>query len=80
MSSDKPKQILSVVARGRKLKGEKMGIYFTIPLEQALKLGILQGDLIEIEIRKITRPVENEGSLNMEEAIWKEKQKLHVVQ
>ena len=56
MSQEKPRQILSVIARGRKLKGEKFGIFFTIPYEIARRYGIEPGTLVEFELRKLTHP------------------------
>jgi len=57
-SIQKPKQRLSVIVRGRKLKGGKEGRFCSLPLRQCEILGILPGDLLEIEILKISRPQE----------------------
>lgn len=56
-SVEKPRQILSVIARGRRLKGNKTGVFFTVPYKQALTLGISPGDMLEMEIRKVTHPM-----------------------
>lgn len=53
--TDKPKQIHTLIARERKLKGNNRGIFFTLPLRVATLLNIERGDLIEIEIRRITK-------------------------
>ena len=50
------RQTLSVVIRTRKLKGNKRGVFFTIPWKTAQILGLEEGGLVEFEIKKITRP------------------------
>lgn len=52
---EKPRQILSVIVRGRKLKGNKEGRFLPLPLKQCEHIGIYPGDLLEIEIKKISR-------------------------
>lgn len=52
---EKPREIHTVIARDRKLKGNNRGIFFTLPLKVAMHLGIERGDFLEIEIRKITK-------------------------
>ncbi len=51
----KPRQTLSVVARGRRLKGEKMGRYLSLPLDVCEQIDLNVGDLVEIEVKKITK-------------------------
>lgn len=52
---EKPRQILSVVVNGRKLKGGKMGRYITLPLAICERLRIEAGDLLELELKKVTK-------------------------
>ena len=51
----KPKQIISVIVNGRKLKGQKVGRFSTWPLSICERLHIDPGDIIEVEIRKVTK-------------------------
>lgn len=52
---EKPREIHTLIARERKLKGNNRGIFFTLPLKVAQHLGIERGDFLEIEIRKVTK-------------------------
>ena len=48
-------QTLSVVVRGRKLKGQELGRYATLDQELCRKVGIDPGDILEIKIVKVTK-------------------------
>ena len=59
---EKPKQILSAVVRGRRLKGTKQGRFMTLPLKICERLRIEPGDLIEFEIKKVMKQPAEEDS------------------
>jgi hypothetical protein len=52
---DRPSQTLSVVVRGRKLKGIEPGRFITIDQTLCKKLGIYPGDILEIQIKRIVK-------------------------
>lgn len=37
------------------MKGNRRGIFFTVPFEIARRIGIEPGDMLELEVRKVTR-------------------------
>jgi hypothetical protein len=57
----KPRQTISVVIRGRKLKGQKIGREATFPLKICERLGIEPGDMVELRIEKVTKAPQAEG-------------------
>ncbi len=58
-TTQKPKQIISVIVCGRKLKGQKVGRYTTLPVSICERLRIDPGDMLEVEIKKITKQIED---------------------
>lgn len=53
---------MSALVRGRKLKGEKVGRSITLPLRICEALQIDPGDLLEFEIRRVIKKIEEDGS------------------
>jgi DNA-binding Xre family transcriptional regulator len=51
----RPSQTLSVIVRGRKLKGIEPGRFITIDQTLCKKLGIYPGDILEIQIKRIVK-------------------------
>jgi hypothetical protein len=64
---DRPSQTLTVVVRGRKLKGVEPGRFVTIDQTVCRKLGIYPGDLLEIQIKRIVKTQEEQREEEEEE-------------
>jgi hypothetical protein len=49
-------QSISVVVRGRKLKGKELGRYTTLDQELCRKLDIAPGDILEMKLVRVRKP------------------------